>query len=457
MSKKMAVILFVVIMLCGALSAFGSGYKNFDLSARAATLGGAFVARVDDATAVFYNPAGIVFQEGVRLKTQILYGRLTTTGKYGDAATKMKSNPGQIQGYYYLTWQIIDKLSFGIGSFSPYVTNTSWPRNWEGGALNVTSILNSTYIRPVLAFKISDQFSIGAGVDFVFTKVEWTHNLLFSLRIPGANLDSDVPTTFNVNGNGITYVVSALYKPSDKLRIGGKYQHKVDIDMDGLMAITPPASRNLQVPTPTDRTIHLPDLIVEFYKEQEVTSSTTMPSEVTLGFYYAPVDKLTLQFDIHWTKWSDVKSWEFTAVNSTEDLNPEFTEEYGDFYGLTPDYGQQGVGLIWKDAWSFNFGIEYFLSKVIALRAGFAHSQSQVDDANINPIHPNLGYNIITSGLGYEGPVYSQYDGSEIGWLSFDFFIQYRISSRRTVVWNDSSISYGGQRFVVGIGFGLNF
>jgi long-chain fatty acid transport protein len=369
----------------------------------------------------------------------------------------MSSNPGLIQGYYYLTWQIIDKLSFGIGSFAPYVAYTAWPDDWEGSMLNITSILNSTYIRPMLAFKISDQFSIGAGVDFVSTKVEWTHNLLFSLRTPGSNLDANVSSTFKVNGNGITYVVSALYKPNDKFRIGGKYQHRIDIKMDGLMDIIPPPSRNFRVSTPTGGSIDLPDLIVDFYKTQEVTSSTTMPSEVTLGFFYAPADNLTLQFDIHWTKWSDVKSWEFTSINSTEDLNPEFVEVYGDFYGITPDYRQQGVSLSWKDALSFNFGAEYYLSKFISIRAGFAHSQSPVDDANLSPIHPNMGYNIISSGFGYEGPVYSQYDGSEIGWLSFDFFIQYRVSARRTVALNDSSISYGGQRFVIGIGFGLNF
>lgn len=457
MSKRAAVILAVWIMMCGALSAHESGFKNFDLSARAATLGGAFVARVDDASAVYYNPAGIVFQEGVRVKTQILYGRLTTTGKFGDAATRMNSSPGQIRGYYYLTWQIIDKLSFGIGSFAPYVSYTAWPKDWEGSKSNITSRLNSTYIRPMLAFKISDQFSIGAGVDFVFTTVEWTHNLLFSLRIPGANLDSHVPTTFDLKGNGITYVVSALYRLNDNFRIGGKYQHKVDIDLEGLMEIVPPASRNLRVPAPGGLSIHLPDLIMDFYKAQDATSSTTMPSEVTLGFFYAPVDKLTFQFDIHWTKWSDVKSWEFTTVNSTEDLNPEFEELYGDFYGITPDYAQQGASLSWKNAWSFNFGAEYYLNKVIALRAGFSHSQSPFDDANLGPIHPFLSYNVFTSGLGYEGPVFSQYDGSEIGWLSFDFFIQYLVSSRRTVELNDSTVSYGGQRIVLGIGFGLNF
>jgi long-chain fatty acid transport protein len=457
MSKKATVFLFVMVMMIGALSTYGSGYKNFDLSARAATLGGAFAARVDDATAVFYNPAGIAFHEGLRAKIQVLYGQLTTAGQYGESTPKMNSNPGMIRGYYYLTWQIMDKLSFGIGSFAPYVAYTTWPKEWDGSTTNITSKLNSSYIRPMLAFKISDQFSIGAGVDFVFTKLEWTHSQVFSLRIPGANLDTKVPTSFNLNGNGISYVVSALYRPSEKFRVGGRYQHKVDIEVDGLMKIVPPPLRNLEVPGPNGTSVDLFDLIVDFYKNQDATSSTTMPSEATLGFFYAPTEKLNFQFDIQWTKWSDIQRWEFNTVNSTEDLNPEFIELYGDFYGITPDYAHQGFSLNWKDTWSLSFGAEYFLSKYISLRTGFSHSQSPVDDEDLTPIHPYLGFNIVTAGLGYEGPVYSQYDGSEIGWLSFDLFIQYRLSSKRTVAWNDSSISYSGQRFVIGIGFGLNF
>lgn len=130
------------------------------------------------------------------------------------------------------------------------------------------------------------------------------------------------------------------------------------------------------------------------------------------------MDRLTLLLDFHWSEWSKAKNWEFISDKTGADLNPEFMESYGSFFAITPDYGKQGANLRWKDTWKIKLGIEYALSSVLALRAGYAYNPSAVDGKFIHPVNPDLDHNIISLGFGF---------------------------------------SYDTDRFVVGIGLGFDF
>ena len=50
---------------CPGLS-FGSGFALYEAGARSSALAGAVVARADDLSAIFYNPAGITQLEGTQ-------------------------------------------------------------------------------------------------------------------------------------------------------------------------------------------------------------------------------------------------------------------------------------------------------------------------------------------------------------------------------------------------------
>ncbi|MCD6495528.1 hypothetical protein J7K60_05670 [Candidatus Bipolaricaulota bacterium] len=69
--------IFVLVISLLTVAGFASGYGNvagiFDLStsARAAGMGGAFVALADDASAVFYNPAGLGWINDISLSSLV--------------------------------------------------------------------------------------------------------------------------------------------------------------------------------------------------------------------------------------------------------------------------------------------------------------------------------------------------------------------------------------------------
>jgi long-chain fatty acid transport protein len=54
------------LFLCPSLS-FGSGFALYEAGARSSALAGAVVARADDLSAIFYNPAGLVQLPGFQV------------------------------------------------------------------------------------------------------------------------------------------------------------------------------------------------------------------------------------------------------------------------------------------------------------------------------------------------------------------------------------------------------
>ena len=114
MSSRKFLFGFIILSFLTIPHLQAQGAKNFDLSARAAALGGAFTARADDASAIYYNPAGLAFLEGIRIKTNILVGNLTATAYDPGTNITHKSNPFRLQGSFFLSFRAAKWLGLGV-------------------------------------------------------------------------------------------------------------------------------------------------------------------------------------------------------------------------------------------------------------------------------------------------------------------------------------------------------
>lgn len=432
MGKKTVILFIAIFMVSGPCYLVASEFRNFELSARAATLGGAFVARVDDVSAVFYNPAGLAFLAGFRFKTNICYLRMTSTAEYSESPESFKSAPYQLRGSHFISLNIKDRFGFGIGGFTPNSMEIKWPEYWVGNTLSIHSKLNTFYIRPVVAVKISDHLAVGAGMDFIFSDVTWVYDRIFTFRESAPGYYSDVNSKSYVNGKGIGFVTGILIRISDNLRIGGRYQPKVKLDLEG------------------SNHFHFRDGYDPPFFSQEVTSALTMPQEIVLGFMYSPVMNLNLQLDLQWIGMSEIKQWEFN-------LNPQFYEAFEEYYGIKPDYARHGIDLNLRNTSRIMFGIEYHLRNFIAFRAGYTYQKSCVDGQMVHPVLPDLDTNILSFGIGYEGPMFSTYRYDErIGGFSIDAYFQYGFYPRCTSTLPEFPATYQANRWIVGFAVGLN-
>src|SRR5207249_9832508 len=112
-------------------AAFASGYSIYEQGAGAMANAGAFTARADDPSALFFNPAGIVQLDGIRFNIGTNAIFLTgsefesssgpTTGQEFDQA----ENVAWPSSLYY-TQKLNDRWTWGFGLTSPFGLKTEW-------------------------------------------------------------------------------------------------------------------------------------------------------------------------------------------------------------------------------------------------------------------------------------------------------------------------------------------
>lgn len=456
MSKKPVLFLILLIFLSSSLFLSASQLKHFDLSARAASMSGAFLAKADDASAMYYNPAGIAFHKGIRIKTNLYFNHLKTTATIPGEDFSHTSNPFQFKGSFFLTWGISNRLAVGIAGFNAYSTGTQWTPRWPGNMLSISSKLNSFTFRPAVAVQPIKGLALSIGMDFVSVHSLWSHGLAFPQTRYHALNDKQVTSNLDTKGSGSGLVAGFLLKPVRFFQVGATFRQKISIEQSGTNRfLLIEAFEWTYVPTPFGQ-ITVTTLLQDFYKFQSVTSSLTLPEETSVGILIRPIPKLELLFDYTKIRASQSGDLEFNSVNSGENLNPEFKQRYGDFYGISPDYGSQKVELTMKDSTSLRFGMELDLSSMFSVRAGYSNHKNSVSYETLNPAVPDLEHSCISLGLGYEGALFSLWSKEKISELSVDVYFQYILAREQTSSYPGYPYLYDADRWVIGFGVGLN-
>jgi long-chain fatty acid transport protein len=430
-----------------------------EASPRAAGLGGAFTARSDDATALFYNPAGLAFQGGFRVKADVAFARRNTSAGWPDGGTRYRTDPTDFTGSAGASWQPLKGVTIATGLFFPFGYESYWTPGWPGDAVNVRDRLRSHFLRTALAVEVFRNFALSAGLDVVTADIWYRHYIPFD--IPNYPLPRviDVETSHTLSGRGLGFVAGALWKILPALQIGIRYQHRVAVDLAGSnMYINPMDTTYSTVPRPGGGTVQVSTLVNGYFKDQDVTGQLTLPREIAAGIAFTPTPRLSLYLDLQREAWSGFGDWIFTSVNEGDAINPAFTPEYQDFYGLPLDYGVQGAPLALHDTTKIKTGLEYRPARFLAVRAGFARHQSSVDEAGRSPVYPDLDRNLYSLGFGYEGPLFSVWgDGEKLSDLSFDIFVRYSSGLAGASAYPGLEMTYRSSRVTFGVGAGFIF
>lgn len=433
MRKPARVLILVLTVLAATRSLGAQGFRPFDLGARAATLGGAFVARADDASAVYFNPAGLAFQPGIRFKFEITYSVLTTTADIPGFADAPKSTSARFMPQPYVSLTVKDFISLGIGVFSANAMRAFWPdpasRSFSANVSSVTS----NDIRPVLALRVLKHLALGVGVDFILARQNWDHDKTFTFEgsVPARIFPSRIRTS--VEGRGIGFTAGWLFKPSDRFGFGGKYTSRVDIDLKGKTDLD--SSYTYLTP------IH----------GLATKAVMAMPEEFVVGLLVAPLKGLAVHADYQRIGMSGAMDWMF-------DVDARVFDDIERIVGYRPDEYGFSAALALKDTSRIMLGIEYALGKAFAVRAGYSRQESSVDDDHLSLVFPDLAMDVFSLGAGYEGPFFDLADrDKKLGGLSVDASIQYGRSPGRMSKQPDSPLFFKGSRWSFGIGAGFVF
>jgi len=353
-----------IILMLAAVAAFGGGFQINENGARAMAQGGAFAARASDASAIYFNPAGLAFQtQGeIYLGTTLIMPDVSFYGPVSDANDPAIKNESKMVSQTftpingYITYPINQDLHVGVGVMNPYGLGTEWDPNWVGKYITTKVDLQSFYYTPTVAYKFGDKFSLGAGLDIVTGTVKLQQAINVVNQDTRLVIDMTTKTALGFN-------VGAQYKIDPQWSLGLSYRSQVKVDASGSATFSP------QFTNPAINLVN-----------DDASASIKLPATGFAGVAYKVNPKLELEADYQYIGWSSYKELD---INFKNDPTKDVTS--------VKDY---------KDTYMIRVGGEYTMDEW-QFRAGYLYDHTPVATAYVDPLLPDANRNGVNLGLGY--------------------------------------------------------
>jgi long-chain fatty acid transport protein len=318
------------------------------------------VAHSDLPEAIFFNPALITRLAGTQasLGTTLIF----PDREFKSALTGVSEETEDSYFYpstFYLTHTITDKVSIGLGVFSPFGLGTDWPDDWEGRYLATKSTITTFNINPTLACQLNPAVSIAAGIDFVLLDASLESRLNLAALTGGALPDAN--RKFEGDGNGVGYNLGLLIDLTDDLAFGASYRSEVKIDVDGEATFELPTSLASSVPEPFLSAVR------EVLANADAKTDLTLPAVGMLGLAYSGIDRLVIEIGMRWEDWSSFDALVLVLDNGNVDARRKD----------------------WHDTISYNLGGTYRVNDRVALLAGYLYAPSAVPHSTLEPAVPD--------------------------------------------------------------------
>jgi len=381
-----------------SVRAYPSGFQVMTQGARATGMGLAFTGIADDPTAIFYNPAGMGFQEHFGL---YIGGNLLTRTDGGlDGANPF---PGvgaheDIDKQWFFTPNVYAvvpltaELNFGLGVTAPYGLGLRWanPNESVTKFVSQNAVIKTLDLNPTFSYRLFPQLAIAAGADLRFSKVQLERDIAAQdpftqsfADVAHVKLNSDL-----TSNTGWGWNAGIMIKPFEALSIGATYRSHIKVDFDGTANFIQrftgdPVFDQLVAAT-------LPQ------GEHPVTTTIDFPASVNLGVgIHLPADFL-IGLEADWTEWSRFSSLDI----------------------LFPDLVGRDVHrpTLWQDSWAYRVGLEKKFGS-FAVRAGYYFDNTPQPTFDVGTLLSDNDRNVYSAGIGWDTPQW----GFDVGALLIKF------------------------------------
>jgi long-chain fatty acid transport protein len=380
---------FVVVgVLVGSSTVFAAASNVWRLanSARQGAMGGTCRSLADDGIAPLCNPAGIAFQEGATLHFNGALGLLHA--RYEDPENDSRNGTEGGAGVaglgdFGFTQRLGDSpFGYGIGFYTvagsrmKYDINTTLLTASGTRTESFDFTLIHQRLIPAVSFRVMDNLSLGAGYIRAYQTYAHAQPIRLSgaaqpSSLAGANFYLDADT----DGWGQGGVFGVLCQLDEKTRIGAAYTTHMKVKLKGRTEST---LRNNPTLAPFG--------ISDGDRNNYATSGTMrIPQVVSVGISHQARPDLLLAFDWQWFDWSNSDVLDLYLYDgSNAAINAVIGQNIRD--SLLYDF---------RDAYTYQFGVEYTPSPKLALRGGYIFGTNPVRDLTVQPtINGNLQHTI---------------------------------------------------------------
>jgi len=300
-------------------------------------------ARADDASTVYWNPAGMT-----RIKQPEFMGQsllVHTESKFKVDQSNISGGNAKkddslllIPALYYVH-PVDDKWSLGTSLTVPAGFGNDYGKKWSGRYHADETELAFISLAGTVAYKVSDQWSVGGGPSFMYVSS-------FSQSRVNNLVADDGRVKLDESGTGVGWQLGVLFEPSKDFRLGAVYRSEIHFKLSGkpkFKNVSPILENALKLAGVYDDKIH-----VKF----------RTPAQLQLGYFHEFADDWSYTVD---ATWFDMSEFGVTHVRVDSD--------------------SVSVKSGFKDFWLYSAGLRYQYQSDLAFSVGAMYVESPAKDS----------------------------------------------------------------------------
>lgn len=342
------IVTFFLLFLLSSPLTFSGGFQLNEHGSRPLGLGGAFTAIANDASAVYWNAAGLSFLEGTNfILGSALIAPATSFRGVTPSADKTYMDPQSFfVPHFFLSHKLFDPISVGVGVSVPFGLGTRWPEGWIGRYLAIETEVEILSVPLVVSLAVTDNFSISAGGSYNHATVLITQNASQTPFVGDAyvKLEGDDPAAFGYN-------FGLMWKPLEILSVGASFKSEVEYSFEGT-AVTS-GSEQLAANFPSGG----------------ITAKLVTPMNIQGGIALQVIKQLRISADFQWVGWS---SYDTLAVQFAD-----------------PAFHHISEPRLYEDSYIIRIGGQYDLNNDISFLGGLYFDKNPVKPENLSPTLPD--------------------------------------------------------------------
>lgn len=415
------------------ITSLASGYHFGSQSVSAQGTAHANSAEANDATTIFYNPAGLTRLDSAQLSVGATV--VIPNSSYSDQGSRTYLNrptggndggtfvPSAVLApSFYFAKPVNDKVRLGLGLFVPYGAKLDYDKQWAGRYALDKIELETLNLNPTIAFKLNERHSLGFGLSAQYMKANlkkavdvktgglmlfgkarqdalqgntrllrylggrygYTLAQLATPQVQGQllqklNTVGDGSAELNASNWAWGFNIGYLYQPTENTRLGLAYRSSITQDLGGSAVWD---YGMVGDPVLADIARHGIPGVKPGHDNSGASTSVTTPESISANVFHQLNDKFALMGDVTWTRHSrlDKLDIKFDGTSS----------------------GDLTIQQNWKDTYTVSLGGSYRYNDKWLWRAGLAYDPTPVpSDTYRHPALPDSDRTWLSFGAHY--------------------------------------------------------